>query len=173
MNPYKAVYGFSPDHALANSAVKQQYVNGHFCYAQKAGILTNGLGIIRHVALFDEDFKAAHPEMPVEKRSDNPDADKEIGDAKALLLVLYDFRAARPSLAHSTFMGDSSFNSCDLYTALLGEYRFSRAVIPMNPRKSAGKSSAEFNEFSSPLCPPIKRRCASIAFAAGKIAQSA
>lgn len=156
VNPYKAVYGFFPDHALANPAVKQQYVNGHFCYAQKAGILTNGLGIIRHVALFDEDFKAAHPEMPVEKRSDNPDADKEIGDAKALLPVLYDFRVAHPSLAYSTFMGDSSFDSYDLYTALLGEYRFSRAVIPMNPRNSAGKSSADFNKFGIPLCPADK-----------------
>ena len=153
VNPYKAVYGLLPDHALANPAVKQQYINGHFCYAQKAGILTNGLGIIRRIALFDEDFKADHPEMPVEKRSDNPDADKEIGDAKALLPVLRDFRAAHPSLAYSTFMGDSSFDSYDLYTALLGEYGFSRAVIPMNPRGSAGAPSADFNESGVPLCP--------------------
>ena len=72
VNPYKAVYGLLPDHAIANPAVRQQYVNGHFCYAQKAGVLTNGLGIIHHIALFDEDFKAKHTEMLAEKRSDNP-----------------------------------------------------------------------------------------------------
>ncbi len=156
VNPYKAVYGLLPDRALANPAVKHQYVNGHFCYAQKAGILTNGLGIIRHIALFDEDFKAAHTEMSVEKRSDNPNADKEIGDAKALLPVLRDFRAVHPSLAYSTFMGDSSFDSYDLYTALLGEYGFSRAVIPLNPRNSVCAPSADFNESGVPLCPADK-----------------
>ena len=155
-DPYKGVYGLLPDYAHANPAVKQQYINGYFCYAQKAGFLTNGLGIVRHIALFDEDFKAAHPEIPVEKRSDNPDADKEIGDAKALLPVLRDFRADHPSLAYSTFMGDSSFDSYDLYDKLLGEHRFSRAVIPMNPRNSAGVARADFNEYGIPLCPADK-----------------
>ncbi len=51
-DPYRAVYGLLPDYAAANSAVKQQYINGHFCYAQKAGILTNGLGIVRRIAFF-------------------------------------------------------------------------------------------------------------------------
>jgi len=155
-DPYKAVYSLLPDHAYANPAVKQQYINGHFCYAQKAGILTNGLGIVRHISLFDEDFKAAHPEIPIDKRSDNPDADKEVGDAKALLPVLRDFRAAHPSLEYSTFMGDSSFDSYDLYAALLGKYGFSRAVIPMNPRNSAGKSNNEYDESGIPLCPADK-----------------
>ena len=100
VNPYKTVYGLLPDRALANPAVKHQCVNGRFCYAQKAGILTNGLGIIRHIALLDENFKAAHNEMSVEKRSNNPD--KDISDAKALLPVFRDFRAGHPSLAYST-----------------------------------------------------------------------
>jgi hypothetical protein len=156
-NPYMGVYSLLPDHAKANSAVKQQYINGHFCYAQKAGMLTNGLGIVRHIALFDEDFKAAHPEMPVEKRTDNPDADKEIADSKALLPVLRDFKAAHPSFAHSTFIGDSSFDSYDLYAALLGgECGFSRAVLPMNPRNSAKAHKSDFNDHGIPLCPADK-----------------
>lgn len=56
-DPYRTVYGLLPDCAAANPAVKQQYINGHFCYAQKAGVLTNGLGIVRHIAFFDNDFK--------------------------------------------------------------------------------------------------------------------
>ena len=155
-NPYRSVYGLLPDCANANSAVRQQYINGHFCYAQKAGILTNGLGIVRRIDLFDEVFKKKHPEMVVSKRSDNPDLDKEIGDSKALLPVLRDFRAAHPSLAYATFMGDSSFDSYGLYGALLGDFRFSRAVIPMNPRNSAGSNPVEFNEAGIPLCPTDK-----------------
>jgi len=104
----------------------------------------------------DEDFKLAHPEMPVSKRSHDPDLDKEIGDAKALLPVLRDFQTAHPSLAYSTFMGDSSFDSYDLYDKLLGEHRFSRAVIPMNPRNSAGTPHVEVSQHGIPLCPADK-----------------
>lgn len=152
-DPYRGVYRLLPDCAHANPAVKQQYINGHFCYAQKAGILTNGLGIVRHIDLFDDAFKAAHPEMEIGKRSDNPDLDKEVGDAKALLPILRDFRAAHPSLTYSTFMGDSAFDSYDLYSALLGEYNFSRAIIPMNPRNSEAATDTLFDAAGVPLCP--------------------
>lgn len=75
---------------------------------------------MRHITLFDEDFKKNHPEIPVEKRSDNPDADKELGDAKTLLPVLRDFQDAHPSLRYATFLGDAAFDSYELYGALLG-----------------------------------------------------
>jgi len=155
-DPYKGVYGLLPDCALANPNVKQQYINGHFCYAEKAGILTNGLGIVRHIDLFDEDFKKKHPEMTVDKRSDNPDLDKEVGDSKALLPILRDFKSAHPSLTYSTFMGDSSFDSYDLYEKLLGDCGFSRALIPMNTRNTAAALPAEFNDAGIPLCPSDK-----------------
>ena len=155
-DPYKGVYSLMPDTALANSNVKRQYINGHFCYAQKAGILTNGLGIVRDIALFDEDFKNAHPEMPVDKREDDPSLDKEIGDAKALLPILTDFRSSHPSLHYSTFLGDAAFDSYDLYSALLGSYGFQRAVIPLNLRNSAKALSADVNESGVPLCPADK-----------------
>jgi hypothetical protein len=167
-DPYRGVYGLLPDCASANSAVKQQYINGHFCYAQKAGILVNGLGIVRHVELFDEDFKAAHPEMLIEKRSDNPDLDKEIGDAQALLPILRDFRSAHPSLTYTTFMGDASFDSYALYSALLGEYKFSRAVIPMNPRNATKAPNTEFDKSGIPLCPADRTPMKSLGVCGGK-----
>lgn len=40
-----------PSAAACNPAVKQQYINGHFCYAQKAAVVANGLGIVRHLEL--------------------------------------------------------------------------------------------------------------------------
>ncbi|MBM6927598.1 transposase, partial [Pseudoflavonifractor phocaeensis] len=82
-NPYAGVYSFLPDTANKCINAKQQYINGHFCYAVKAAIVTNGLGIPRHIQIFDDDFKAAHPDI-VEAKTDNPDIDKEISDSTAL-----------------------------------------------------------------------------------------
>ena len=42
-----------PSSAAANHEVKQQYVNGHFCYAYKFGIITNGLGIVRSIDFYN------------------------------------------------------------------------------------------------------------------------
>ena len=50
-DPYKAAYGSMSSHASANPEIKQLYINGHFCYVFKFGIVTNGLGIIRHIFL--------------------------------------------------------------------------------------------------------------------------
>ncbi len=155
-NPYQGVYSLMPDCALANSNVKRQYINGHFCYAQKAGILTNGLGIVRRIELFDDGFKAAHPEMPVDHRENDPTKDKEIGDSKALLPILSDFKSSHPALKYGTFLGDSAFDSYDIYGALLGDFGFSRAVIPLNTRNSKPSSEALLNESGVPLCPRDK-----------------
>ena len=103
-DPYRAVYGLLPDCAAASPAVKQQYINGHFCYAQKAGLLTNGLGIVRYIAFFDDAFKKSHPEIPIDKCTDNPDADKELGDSRTLLPVLRDFKLRHPGLHYKTFV---------------------------------------------------------------------
>ena len=43
-DPYNAAYGSMPTHAASNQAIQQMYINGHFCYAYKFGIITNGLG---------------------------------------------------------------------------------------------------------------------------------
>lgn len=40
-DPYKAAYGSMPSHASANPEIKQLYINGHFCYVFKFGIITN------------------------------------------------------------------------------------------------------------------------------------
>lgn len=91
VDPYKMAYALMPPLAAACPEAKQQYINGHFCYADKFAILTNGLGIVRHIAFLDGAFKHAHPELPVDKRSDSPDVDKSIGDAFSLNPVLSDF----------------------------------------------------------------------------------
>jgi len=145
-----------PKFAASNPNVKFQYINGHFCYAQKAVVVTNGLGIVRHVELLDENFKQAHPEMQIEKRAGHPEHDKEIGDSTSLKPVLRDFRAKHPTFTYSTFSADAAFDSYDNYTFLFRELGFSKVVIPINPRNSSTSGDAGFNEAGSPLCPRSK-----------------
>ena len=139
--------------SASNPQVKLQYINGHMCYAQRAAVLANGLGIVRHLELFDENFRTEHPEMPREKRTSNPEVDKEIGDSTALKPVLLDFRKSHPNLHYATFSGDAAFDSYDNYRFLLNEYRFKNAVIPMNPRRGLPAADINFNENGTPLCP--------------------
>lgn len=150
-NPYAAVYRFLPDCSATNPSVKQQYVNGHFCYALKAGVFTNGLGIIRGISVFDDDFKANHHDILTVK-SDNPDVDKEISDSHSLSPVLSDFFSAHPDLSYSTFIGDSAFDSYDNFAMLKNDFHFNRACIPINKRNSKS-ANVDFDEFGTPLCP--------------------
>lgn len=108
-------YGLMPSQAVSCPDVKQMYINGHFCYADKFAILTNGLGIVRHSAFIDDDdFKSSHPDLTVEKKSDSPDEDKSVGDASALIPVLKDFFSLHPEIHPDTFLGDSAFDSANL-----------------------------------------------------------
>jgi hypothetical protein len=148
----KGKYAFMPQAAETNSEVKYQYIDGHYCYAQKAAVLTNGLGIVRHLDLFDQNFRLRHSEIPAEKRDKDPKIDKEIGDSTALKPVLRDFRAAHPNLRYGTFAGDAAYDSCDNYSFLLKEYGFKRAVVPINPRNGAPCGEVGFTENGTPIC---------------------
>jgi len=152
-DPSLGAAALMPKVAASNPAVKLQYINGRFCYAQKAAIVANGLGIVRHLELLDEDFKQAHPEMQIVKRTDYPELDKEIGDSTSLMPVLTDFRAAHPTLHYSTFSADSAFDSYDNYRFLIKECKFSKVVIPINPRGGLPAPDLNFNEAGRPLCP--------------------
>lgn len=143
VDPYKMAYGLMPSQAASCPDAKQQYINGHFCYADKFAILTNGLGIIRHITFLDDDFKAAHPEMTVTKKSDSPDKDKSIGDATSLKPVLSDFFSLHPDFHPDTFLGDSSFDTIETYGMLLHDFHFSKALIPYNPRNESSLKKSD------------------------------
>jgi hypothetical protein len=151
-NPYKTVYGLLPETAHSNPAVKQQYINGHFSYAQKFAVVTNAFGIIRDVQQLGENFKETHPEMMIEKRTDNPDIDKEISDSHALAPVLKDHFKAHPNAHYDTFLGDSAFDKYDTYSVLMDDFGFKKVLIPMNVRNSA-KVHDGFNSDGVPVCP--------------------
>lgn len=150
-NPYIGVYSMLPDASNTNPDARQQYINGHFCYAAKVGILVNGLGIPRHIAFFDYTFRKRHPEVSSPK-SDDPDHDKEIADSVSLKPVLTDFFKAHPSFSHRTFLGDSAFDSYDIYAMLKNDFSFQRACIPLNERNSKSSSGC-FDASGTPVCP--------------------
>ena len=97
-DPYKVAYGSMPSHASANAEIKQLYINGHFCYAYKFGIITNVLCIIRHIAFYDKNFFEVHPYIKVEKKSDSPDEDKSVHDARLLIPTLVGMLMAFPAV---------------------------------------------------------------------------
>ncbi len=161
-DPYKAAYGSMPSHAAANPAIQQMYINGHFCYAYKFGVITNGLGIIRDISFYNQDFLKAHPDIIVEKKSDSPDEDKSLADAKALIPVLTDFFKMHPLINPKTFLGDSAFDSIQIYHDLFHELHFEKAFIPLNGRLSLEDADCSLNEEGIPCCPkdptrPMKR----------------
>jgi hypothetical protein len=166
LNPYALVYSNLPDTAKANPDVRHQYINGHFCYAHKAGILTNGIGIVRHIAFFDDAFRAKHPDI-VEQKTDNPDLDKEIGDSTSLKPVLSDFFEAHQSFDYKTFIADSSFDSYDNYTMLKNDFHFDRICIPINPRNS-NTAHSDFDSNGTPLCPIDKTPFTFLGISKGK-----
>ena len=171
-DPYKAAYGSMPSHASANPAIKQLYINGHFCYVFKFGIVTNGLGIIRHISFYNKDFLNAHPDIVVEKKSDSPDEDKSVHDAKLLIPTLKDFFSKHPLINPKTFLGDAAFDSVGLYKELLSgdtfgdNKHFSKAFIPLNSRSHLENIDYTINEDGIPCCPhdaslPMKYECIS------------
>lgn len=152
-DPYKAAYASMPSHARSNDEIKQLYINGHFCYVHKFGLVTNGLGIIRHIAFLDKDFIATHPDMPVSKKSDSPDEDKSIGDSTSLIPVLKDFYKAHPSFTPHTFIGDSAFDAVEMYRTLLSDFYFKRVCIPLNNRCGQVGDDIAYDSLGRPLCP--------------------
>ena len=143
----------------ANRIIKQFYINGHFCYVFKFSIVTNGLGIIRHISFYNKNFMASHPDIVVEKKSDSPDEDKCVHDSKLLIPTRKDFFSKHPLINPKTFLGDAAFDTAQLYKSLLtgdtfgNDKHFSKAYIPLNARSGLENLDYSINEDGIPCCP--------------------
>lgn len=158
-DPHKAAYSRMHSHAESEPEIKQLYINGHFCYAYKAGIISNGLGIIRAIDFYDEEYFCSHPEISREKKSDSPDEDKSVGDNRLLIPALKDFFDRHPLIQPGIFLGDSAFDAIETYKLLLtgdtfGKDRhFSSAYIPLNSRANPQQTDYTVNDSGIPCCP--------------------
>jgi hypothetical protein len=156
-DPYKVAYGSMPSCAHANPEIKQQYINSHFCYAYKFGLVTNGLGIVRHIAFYNKDWFEKH-QIVLEKKSDSPDEDKSAHDTKLVIPTLQDFFEAHPLINPKTFLGDAAFDAIAVYKHLLSgdtfglNRHFSKAYIPLNNARLEN-SDYIINEDGVPCCP--------------------
>ena len=151
-----------PTSASSNHEVKQQYINGHFCYAYKFGIITNGLGIVRSIDFYNKDYLASHPDIVVEKKEKSPDEDKSLADSKALPPTLKDFKTRHPDIKPSIFLGDAAFDTIEIYKSLFEDFNFQKAFIPLKVNLSMDNVKYTFNENGIPCCPhdsslPMKR----------------
>jgi hypothetical protein len=91
--------------------------------------------------------------MPVEKKSNSPDADKFIGNSSCLKLVLSDFFSLHPLFKPDTFLGDSSFDTIETYGFLKKEFHFSKTLIPYNTRNKSALPKLVYNLYGYPTCP--------------------
>lgn len=73
--------------------------------------------------------------------------DKSVGDSKALVPVLTDFFTLHPDFHPDTFLGDSAFDSAELYGFLINDFHFSKALIPYNPRNESSLKKIGYNEY--------------------------
>lgn len=154
---YKQAYSSLPKTASSDSSIRKMYSNGHFCYGRKFGIITNGLGIPRHIDFFDNDFKAKHKNF-IFADTDNPDFDKSLADNKSLQPIFSDFFNLHPNFKHDVFLGDSAFDAHDTYDFLLkknadGNSHYQKAYIPLNSRATSDKPNCPINKDGIPVCP--------------------
>lgn len=155
---YKQAYVSLPKTASSDSTIRKMYANGHFCYGRKFGIITNGLGIPRHIDFFDDDFKKKHKDFIFEDNTESPDYDKSLSDNKSLKPILSDFFSLHPSFKHDIFLGDAAFDAHSTYEFLLkeddnGNALYQKAFIPLNSRATTSTPKCPINENGIPVCP--------------------
>lgn len=145
-NPYAAAYSNMPKQSKANPAIKLDFVNGHFSYFYKFGMLTNGFGIPLSIHFFNEEFYSS-----IKNEFDSPEDQKYAFDNSSLKPVLAPFLNSLPKHKFNQFLGDSEFDSYDNFS-FLKHCGFEKVFIPINPRNTKN-AALDVNEEGTPLCP--------------------
>lgn len=155
---YKIAYKQMNKTASSNSDVRLMYINGSFNYAYKFSIITNAHGIARSISFVDDDFLFKYPD--VKQHITNPstnEQEKSASDSVLLKPSLDDFFEIfkNENYQFHTFLGDSAFDKFDNYPMLINDYRFTRALIPTNPRNSNQSNNSDdiiINKDGIPVC---------------------
>ena len=168
LNPYAAAYKNMPKFAQANNNIKLDFVNGHFGYFYKFGILTNGLGIPLSIKFFDDKFYQSIPKQDF----DTPEEQKYLYDnasLKPVIIPFLDKLKMHTDFKFKTFLGDSEFDSYDNF-GLLKHLEFQKAFIPLNSRNQSNSKigDLEYNTQGIPLCPITNEEFKSEGSCAGK-----
>lgn len=132
----------TPKKSSANSDIKLAYLNGHFGFYLKSNIVTNGLGVIRHIDFYDKDMDFTA----------NPSNAKDLYDATTLIPVLDNYFNMHRELKYSYFLGDSGFDAIDNYTYLVKDKNII-PIIPLNQRNQSDLPKPGFSPLGIPTCP--------------------
>jgi len=146
-NPYAAAYNSLPKYSSANPDIKLDFINGHYGYFYKFGLLSNALGLPLKLHFFDDKFYSL---LPSDFKSFEDQ--KYSFDNASLKPVLLSFFPDGNS-SFSTFIADSEFDSYDNF-ALLKHYKFKKVFIPLNVRNSKAHSDVVLSDSNgTPICP--------------------
>lgn len=141
-NPEKYAQSQFPKYASSNPEIHLSYLNSHFGFFVKSNIVTDGLGIIRHIDFYDEEMNF----------SLNPNSAKYKYDSKTLIPVLENYFSLHPEYKYKYFLGDTGFDSSDNYEYLI-EDRNMIPIIPLNPRNRSNLPKPNFTTEGIPTCP--------------------
>ena len=89
----------------------------------------------------------------MKKRTDSPDEDKSLADAKALIPTLKDFFKKHPLINPKIFLGDAAFDSIEIYKYLLTETSFEKAYIPLKNKLNVKGLNYTVTDDGIPCCP--------------------
>lgn len=154
---YKIAYKTMAKTASSNDKVRLMYINGSFNYAYKFSIITNAHGIARNISFIDEQFINKHPEIKEHIFNSSNEQEKSASDSIILKPALNDFFEIFKNTNYNfhTFLGDSAFDKYDNYPMLINDFKFSRVLIPTNPRaskKNSKKNDFYINKDGIPVC---------------------
>ena len=141
-NPEKYAQSQFPKYASSNPEIHLSYLNSHFGFFVKSNIVTDGLGIIRHIDFYDEEMNF----------SLNPNSAKYKYDSKTLIPVLENYFSLHPEYKYKYFLGDTGFDSSDNYEYLI-EDRNMIPIIPLNSRNQSNLPKPNFTTEGIPTCP--------------------
>ena len=131
-NPKLNAHSFAcskmPKVSNANPDIKLSYMNGHYCYALKNSIVTNGLGIIRDIDFLND--KSTN----ITEAATASEA-KDTYDSKSLIPTLNKF-FSKHDFKYKYFLGDASFDAVDNYKYLYKD----KNIIPIIPLRRAPSS---------------------------------
>lgn len=145
-NPNFNVHSYTcskmPKSSNANPEIKLSYINGHYCYALKTAIITNGLGIIQGFDFFEKST------LDISTSNTASEAKDEY-DAKSLIPTLDKF-FSKHDFYYKYFLGDAGFDAVDNYKYLYADHKIN-PIIPLRRQPSLPQSG--FNEDGIPTCP--------------------
>lgn len=98
-----------PKEFFSNKDLKLPYINVHYCYARKVALVTNGLGLIRHIDFYtsDNSINIADAKSTAEHKDDYY--------SKSLIPFLNNFFNYNPGFKYKYFLCDAGFDAIQNY----------------------------------------------------------